>query len=132
MGTPTPPPLVPGDYCNVCAATYWPGGTTPKFIHVTFSDIDDCEVEERPPIDGTYVLTQTANPCHWEYKGDNWEIFVDIDPLATVDASYVDHVAQWFCFEAFFEGCESELDNGIVDCAGATLGKNGKVEIVWS
>lgn len=56
----------PGIPCPICNDVIF-GGVTPKYVHIEFSGIEKCPGTERAAYNRGFVLTQTDNPCVWEW-----------------------------------------------------------------
>lgn len=117
-----------GDECPLCVDLLF-DGLTPKYVEADVSGIVACPLIPMSPPVGTFLLTQTYDPCKWEYMTPEFVITWGLEP----DRSYLTiWVAggKWFysevldqCFDAFV----NELDCSV----GLTLGENGYVTLWW-
>lgn len=120
-----------GDECTVCVDELF-GGVTPKTVLAIVQDIVMCPGV--PPLDpmpnGSFNLTQLANPCHWGCVGPGgysytWTLHADRSDFAIETA----HTIMFFsrvmeiCFDAF---------SNQADCAGLlTITHEGYVTVWW-
>lgn len=133
MGTPTPPPPVVGENCAFCDDVHWPAGATPKFIHLTAIDLEECPAADVGPPNGIWVLQQLDGwPCDWEYDDGKvkWKVVVEAAGFVEGHTWRPDVGWRW-AFACDLLGCVSSGDNMFTTCNGRNC-KNGRIEIVWS
>jgi len=122
------PDYEPGIDCFVCNDLLF-NGVTPKYVEADISGISKCLPELPDPPNGTFLLTQQANPCVWLLTAAGmsyvWELRIDRSLFYVIIAG-----GQWFnsevmhtCFDAFV--------NQNVCGVGAVYGENGYGLCYW-
>lgn len=118
----------PGVPCPVCNDVIF-GGITPKYVHIQFSGIMKCPGTERAALNRGFVLTQTDNPCVWEWHECRIDVRWSLDVALTECQLWnTDH----FEFEGrVFSQCRNELNNIMFCGAPLSFYYGGKAVVTW-
>lgn len=133
MGTPTPPPSVPGNVCPNCDGVLWPAGATPKFVKLELTGLEKCPASPTDAPNGIWWLEQTApNSCIWEYRDGLYYMTLLLSADSSVLLVTTPEVPpDWFFFTDTADPCEENFTNEFENCGGQTAAIRGSGIVYW-
>lgn len=129
MGLPPEhPDYEPGNDCAVCHSLLF-DDVTPKYIEVDFSGVVACPGAPLPVLNGTYLLTQSGDPCLWSIA---WDVFF-IDYRLRFNESRLRAGSPGLtCFQSIvLDSCFDAFANQNVCGVGPVYGENGYGLCYW-
>ncbi len=133
MGTPTPPPSVPGNDCVRCDNVLWTPGNTPKFVPVTFSELIKCpECPVEPPNGKWWFEQHSGIACYWLYIDSLYYMDLKLDDAdCYLFATSPESPPAWVFFYALEPPCATIFNNTRDECVRDTGSINGKGVVGW-
>lgn len=133
MGTPTPPPPVPGDACAAGDGVLYPVGVPPRFLEIEIAGMEKCPLCPFDPPNGTWWFEQREGvPCNWELIDSRFDMFVSLlGGLTTGSIHNSGLPTVWRYFTDAIAGLQSVLTNEWQVCGGTVAAINGTMTIHW-